>query len=148
MNGNLIGFWTIVKRELTRTRVIINQVVWPPLITTLLYLFVFGLSIGRQITHVEGMPYLTFLLPGLIMMSVIEGAYGEASASLFVLRFTNAVQELLIAPLSAWEIVGGFLVGSIVRGLIIANLVTLCGALILGVTPFSWLLYLVLLVLV
>lgn len=146
MNG--IGFWTIVKRELQRTRVVINQVVWPPLVTTLLYLFVFGLSLGRRITEVEGLPYLTFLLPGLVMMSVIEGAYGEASASLFLLRFTNAIQELLIAPLSAVEIVAGFIVGSIVRGLIIANLVMLCGMVILGLVPQSWLLYLLMLVLV
>jgi ABC-2 type transport system permease protein len=145
---NGIGFWTIVKRELQRTRVVINQVVWPPLVTTLLYLFVFGLSLGRRITEVEGLPYLTFLLPGLVMMSVIEGAYGEASASLFLLRFTNAIQELLIAPLSAVEIVAGFIAGSIVRALIIANLVTLCGIVILGVWPHSWLLYLLLLVLV
>jgi ABC-2 type transport system permease protein len=146
--GNRIGLWTIIKRELQRTRVVINQVVWPPLITTLLYLFVFGLSLGSRITEVEGLPYLTFLLPGLVMMSVIEGAYGEASSSLFQLRFTNAIQELLIAPLSAWEIVCGFVVGSIFRGLIIANLVMLCGAFILGVFPQSWLLYLVMLVLV
>jgi ABC-2 type transport system permease protein len=146
MNG--IGFWTIVKRELQRTRVVINQVVWPPLVTTLLYLFVFGLSLGRRITEVEGLPYLTFLLPGLVMMSVIEGAYGEASASLFLLRFTNAIQELLIAPLSAVEIVAGFIVGSIVRGLIIANLVMLCGMVILGLVPQSWLLYVLMLVLV
>lgn len=145
---NLVGFWTVVKRELQRTWVIVNQVVWPPLVTTLLYLFVFGLSLGSRISTVEGMPYLHFLLPGLVMMSVIEGAYGESSASLFLLRFTNAIQEYLISPLSAAEIVFGFITGSILRGLLIANLVMLCGGLILGLSPYSWPMYLAMLVLV
>lgn len=138
MHFSVIGFETLVRRELKRTFSIINQVIWPPLISTFLYLLIFGLSLGRQIATVEGVPYLKFLIPGLVLMAVIDSSFNESAASLFVGRFTNSVQELLVAPLSYFEIVLGFIFGGVLRGLIIGNLLMLLGWLMAGVTPIHW----------
>ena len=86
---------------MVRSLKIINQVIWPPIITTLLYVFVFGLAIGSRIPSVQGVSYAQFLIPGLIMLQVIDSSYGECSSSLFQGRFMNSIQELLIAPMSA-----------------------------------------------
>lgn len=133
--GNWVGLWTLVRRELKRTMMVINQVVWPPVITTLLYLSVFGLSLGSRIKLVDGVPYVDFLLPGLVMMNVISSSYDETSSSMFQQRFMNSIQELLIAPLSYVEILVGFLTGSVLRGVVIGNLVMAIGMLLVHVAP-------------
>jgi len=101
-----------------RSLKIINQVIWPPIITTLLYVFVFGVGLGSRIPSVQGVTYAQFLIPGLIMLQVIDSSYGECSSSLFQGRFMNSIQELLIAPMSAYELVGGFVVGSLARSIL------------------------------
>ncbi len=145
---NWIGFATLVKRELVRTFAIINQVIWPPVITTLLYVFVFGLALGSRIKQVEGVPYAAFLIPGLIMLQVIDGTYGETSSSVFQGRFMQSIQELLIAPLSAIEIVGGLVVSGVLRALFIAALITVLGIVFVHTAPINWGLYLLVIVLV
>lgn len=142
MTWNPIGLWTIVKRELKRTFMIINQVVWPPIISTFLYITVFGLALGTRIHEVDGVPYLHFLLPGLIMMNVIDSAYGETSSSVFQGRFIASIQELLVAPLSAAEIVAGYVTGGVFRALIIGNLIMALAAALLGLSVAHPLLYL------
>jgi ABC-2 type transport system permease protein len=138
---NLVGLWTLVKREIIRSLKIINQVIWPPVITTLLYVFVFGLALGSRIQSVQGVSYAQFLIPGLIMLQVIDSSYGECSSSLFQGRFMNSVQELLVAPMSALEIVAGYLLGSLARSWLIAALITGLGALLVGTVPHDWMLY-------
>jgi ABC-2 type transport system permease protein len=132
---NTVGLVTLVRRELKRTLMVINQVVWPPVITTLLFLFIFGVSLGSRIHTLGGVPYVEFLLPGLVMLNVISSSYDESASSIFQQRFMNSIQELLIAPLSPLEIVAGFLTGSVLRGLVIGNLVMLIGLLLVGVHP-------------
>ncbi|HTV73927.1 MAG TPA: hypothetical protein VME66_09510, partial [Candidatus Acidoferrales bacterium] len=124
---NWVGLWTLVQREMVRTYKVINQVIWPPVITTLLYVGVFGLALGPRIKTIQGVPYAAYLIPGLIMLQVIDGTYNETSSSVFQGRFLNSIQELLIAPLSAGEIVTGFLLAAVIRALIIASLVLLVG---------------------
>ncbi len=124
-----------------RTLKIINQVIWPPIITTLLYVFVFGLALGSRIPSEQGVSYAQFLIPGLIMLQVIDASYGECSSSLFQGRFMNSIQELLIAPMSAFEIVAGYVLGSLARALLIAGLITGLGAVLVHIAPRDWLLY-------
>jgi ABC-2 type transport system permease protein len=145
---NWIGFETLVKRELVRTFAIINQVIWPPVITTLLYVFVFGLALGSRIKQIAGVPYATFLIPGLIMLQVIDGTYGETSSSVFQGRFMQSIQELLIAPLSAVELVTGYVVSGILRALFIAVLITAIGIVFVHTAPRNWALYSLVIVLV
>jgi ABC-2 type transport system permease protein len=138
---NSVALWTLVKREMVRSLKIINQVIWPPIITTVLYVFVFGLGIGSRIPSIQGVSYAQFLIPGLIMLQVIDSSYGECSSSLFQGRFMNSIQELLIAPMSACELVGGYVLGSLARSLLIAGLITLLGVVLVHAAPSNWLLY-------
>lgn len=125
--SNFVGLWTLVRREFKRTMMVINQVIWPPIITTLLYIYVFGFSLGPRIKDVGGVPYVEFLLPGLVMLNVITSSYDETSSSMFQQRFMNSIQELLIAPLSYVEILVGFLAGSVLRGVVIGTMVMALG---------------------
>ncbi len=139
---NYVALWTLVKREMKRMWVVINQVVWPPVITTVLYVTVFGLALGSRIGTTQGVPYGAFLIPGLIMLQVINESYGEASSSVFQGRFLNHVQEMLISPMSALEIVLGFVIAGVVRAFIIAGLITILGVLLVHVGPHNLGLYL------
>ncbi len=138
---NGVGLGTLIRRELKRTYMVINQVIWPPVITTLLFLFIFGLSLGSRIKMLGGVPYVDFLVPGLVMLNVISSSYDESASSIFQQRFMNSIQELLIAPLSSVELVVGFLTGSVLRGLVIGNLVMLIGLLLVHAHPHDLFLY-------
>jgi ABC-2 type transport system permease protein len=139
---NVVGFETLVRREMVRTFAIINQVIWPPVIQTLLYLFVFGLALGSKIPSVGGVSYAQYLLPGLIMLQVIEQTYGEGSSTVFQGRFMNSIQELLIAPLSAVELVAGYVVAGFARAMFIALIITVLGIVFVHTAPVNWFLYL------
>jgi ABC-2 type transport system permease protein len=132
---NYIGLFTLVRRELKRTLMVINQVIWPPVIMTLLFLFIFGLSLGSRIKTLGGVSYVDFLMPGLVMLNVISSSYDEASSSIFQHRFMNSIQELLVAPLSYLELLVGFLTGSVLRGMVIGTMVMLIGVLVVHVGP-------------
>lgn len=138
---NGVAMLTLIKREMVRSLKIINQVIWPPIITTLLYVFVFGVSLGGRIRMEPGTTYAEFLIPGLIMLQVIDSSYGECSSSVFQGRFMNSIQEILIAPMSAAEMVFGYVLGSLARALLIANMIMLLGWGLVHTLPHNWLLY-------
>ncbi len=138
---NGVAMMTLMKREMVRSLKIINQVIWPPIITTLLYVFVFGLALGSRIKSVQGVSYAEFLIPGLIMLQVIDSSYGECSSSVFQGRFMNSIQEMLIAPMSAYEMVFGYILGSIARAFIIANIIMVLGFVLVHTLPSNWFLY-------
>lgn len=122
MLDNLIGFKTLVKREVLRFFVVYSQTLIPPLISSSLFIFVFGFSIGRNLNmQIHGHTYLQFMVPGLVMMHLIEAPYTNASSSLFISRWHNMIQEMLLSPLSYFEMVLGLLIGSVTRGLIAAT---------------------------
>ena len=121
MRSNPIGFAALVKREVLRFFVVFSQTVVPPLISSSLFIFVFGFSIGRNLNIlVEGKSYIQFMVPGLVMMHLIEGSYTNASSSLFISRWHNHIQEVLLSPLSYFEIVLALLIGSVSRGMLVA----------------------------
>lgn len=138
---NYVAMWTLIKREMKRTFKIINQVIWPPIITTLLYVFIFGLALGSRIKNVQGVSYAAFLIPGLIMLQVIDSSYAECSSSVFQGRFMNSIQEMLIAPMSAPEIVFGYILGSVFRAVLIANVIMLLGFAFVHTLPHHFGLY-------
>ena len=140
--------WTLVKREMVRTIKVINQVIWPPVITTVLYVTIFGLALGSRIKMVQGVSYAEFLIPGLIMLQVIDSSYGECSSSVFQGRFMNSIQEMLIAPLSPLEMLGGYVMGSLARALVIANIIMALGLWFVHTTPSNWLLYFLVMIVV
>lgn len=115
----LIGFRTLVWREIYRFMSVFRQTISPPVISSFLYIFTFGFSIGRFIDEVGGVPYLTFLIPGLLMMHAIEGSYQNTSSSLFISRWANNIEELLVTPISFFEMVLAILIGGLARSVII-----------------------------
>ncbi len=113
------GFRTLVWREIYRFISVFRQTISPPLISSFLYIFTFGFSIGRFIDQIAGVPYLTFLIPGLLMMHAIEGSYQNTSSSLFISRWANNIEELLVTPLSYFEMVLAILIGGLARSVLI-----------------------------
>ncbi|OGW84931.1 MAG: hypothetical protein A3C35_05485 [Omnitrophica bacterium RIFCSPHIGHO2_02_FULL_46_11] len=118
---SLIGFKSLVEREIIRFTSVFFQTIFPPLVSSFLYIAIFGFTIGRQIERVDGMPYLNFLIPGLIMMYIIEGSYSNTSSSLFISRWAGHIQEILVTPLSYFEMVLAILIGGLARSLVTAS---------------------------
>ena len=120
---NLVGFWTIVRKETRRVVRIWIQTIVPPAITMTLYFIIFGSLVGRRIGAMDGVPYMTFIAPGLIMMAVITNSFANVVSSFFSSKLMLHLEEMLVAPIAHTTIVVGFVVGGVVRGLLVAALV-------------------------
>jgi len=119
-----IGFRTIVRREFGRIVRIWGQTIVPPAITATLYFVIFGSLIGRRVGEMDGVSYLQFIAPGLIMMAVITNSFGNVVSSFFGAKFGKHLEELLVSPLPNWLIVLGYVAGGLMRGLLVGLLVT------------------------
>ena len=120
-----IAFQTIVTKEVLRFVRIWIQTILPPAITTTLYFIIFGKLIGQRIGEMEGYSYIDFIVPGLILMSVIQNSYSNVVSSFFSTKLQHYIEELLIAPVPNWVILGGYVVGGVTRGTLVGILVTL-----------------------
>lgn len=120
---NLVGLATIVKKEVRRVLRIWVQTIIPPAITMTLYFIIFGSLIGRRIGDMDGVPYMTFIAPGLIMMSVITNSFGNVVSSFFSGKLQLHLEEMLVSPLSSATLVIGYVVGGVVRGVLVGALV-------------------------
>lgn len=121
--GNWIAFKTIVAREVHRILRIWGQTLVPPAITMTLYFVIFGKMIGARIGAMDGLPYIDYIVPGLIMMSVIQSSYGNIVSSFFGSKFQRFVEEMLVAPTPNWVILAGYVVGAVLRGLMVGAIV-------------------------
>jgi len=122
---NLIGLGTIVYKEIRRVVRIWVQTIIPPAITMTLYFLIFGSLIGSRIGEMGGLPYMSFIAPGLIMMAVITNSFGNVVSSFFSGKLQLHLEEMLVAPLSFATIVIGYMIGGVARGVLVAGLVTL-----------------------
>ena len=129
----LIALYTLVRRELVRMFRIASQVFLPPVITTTLSFLIFGSLIGPRIGTIQGVSYPMFIAPGLIMMSVIVNSYGNVSSSLFGVRFQKSIEEMLISPMHNGFLLLGYILGGVLRGLIVAILVFLVASFFLSI---------------
>jgi len=119
-----IAFETIVIKEVRRFMRIWLQTLVPPAITIGLYFVIFGNLVGRRIGEMGGFDYMQFIVPGLIMMSVIQNSYSNVVSSFFSHKFQRSVEELLVAPVPNYVILAGFVVGGMARGLSVGLIVT------------------------
>lgn len=119
-----VGFKTIVIREYSRIVRIWGQTLVPSAVTAALYFIIFGALIGRRIGPMGGFDYMQYIAPGLIMMSVITNSYANVVSSFFGAKFGKHVEELLVSPLPNWIIIGGYVTGGVVRGLMVGAVVT------------------------
>lgn len=125
LRPNLVALQTIVQREIRRYTRIWPQTLLPPAITMVLYFVIFGSLIGVRIGDMDGFSYMDYIVPGLIMMSVITNSYSNVVSSFFSTKFQRSIEELLVSPVSPHVIVIGFALGGITRGLAVAVIVTL-----------------------
>ncbi|MCF6263998.1 MAG: ABC transporter permease [Xanthomonadales bacterium] len=122
---NWIGYKTLVRKEIKRILRIWGQTIVPPAITMTLYFIIFGNLIGKRIGQMDGVDYMTFIVPGLVMMSVITNSYGNMVSSFFGAKFGRHIEELLVSPLPSYVIVAGYVSGAMTRGLIVGFVVSL-----------------------
>nr|POA16226.1 ABC transporter permease [Pseudomonas sp. MPBD7-1] len=125
LRPNLIALNTIVYREVRRFTRIWPQTLLPPAITMVLYFVIFGNLIGRQIGDMGGFTYMDYIVPGLIMMSVITNSYGNVVSSFFGSKFQRSIEELMVSPVSPHTILIGYTLGGVLRGLAVGLIVTL-----------------------
>jgi ABC-2 type transport system permease protein len=123
MRSNLIALGTIARREVARILRIWAQTLVPPAITATLYFLIFGRLVGSRIGSMNGYSYMQFIVPGLVMMSIIQNAYGNISSSFFGAKFGRHVEELLVSPMPNWVILGGYVAGGVLRGLMVGTIV-------------------------
>lgn len=123
-NRNFVALRTIWIKECTRFLRIWIQTLLPPAITMSLYFVIFGSLIGSRIGQMGGFSYMEFIVPGLIMMSVITNSYANVSSSFFSAKFQRNVEELLVAPVPNWIIILGFVGGGVARAILIGIIVT------------------------
>mgnify|MGYP001202947323 CR=1 FL=1 len=120
MITNPIGTLSLSKREIHRFAVMAAQTIFPPILTSTLFMFIFGVAIGSRIDFSStGLAYLNFIVPGLMTMHLMSASYENTSASLFIGRWHNHIQEILLAPLSFFEMVLGLLAGGVMRGFVV-----------------------------
>jgi ABC-2 type transport system permease protein len=122
---NCVGFYTVIYREISRFSRLWIQTIIPPAVTTILYFIIFGQLIGRFVQPISGIPYLEYIVPGLIMMAIITNAYANVVSSFFSAKFQRHIEELLVSPLPNSLILLGYMSGGIARGIAVGIAVTI-----------------------
>ncbi len=126
---NLVAYQTIVSKEVKRMLRVWSQTLLPPVVTMTLYFVVFGKFIGSQVANIDGFTYMQFIVPGLVMMSVVMNAFMHTVSSFYFAKFQKTIEEILVSPTPYWVVIAGYITGGVVRGL-------LTGSLVLGVALF------------
>jgi ABC-2 type transport system permease protein len=118
---NYIGIYSLLRQEFRRFTRVGIQAFFTPWITALLYILIFGKVVGVRIGEISGVSYIDFVIPGLLMMNIMQAAFMQSSSSLYFRRFLKNIDELLTAPLSAFEIIISFLLNGVIRSLIVGG---------------------------
>jgi ABC-2 type transport system permease protein len=129
---NVIGMKTLLSKEVRRFLRVPGQTVLSPLVSTILYFLVFGYSLGGRVHQVNGIPYIIFIVPGLVFLGMANNSFLNTSSSLFITKIQGTVVDLLAAPLGPAEILFGFIGGGMVRGLTVGLLTWAAAAMFTG----------------
>lgn len=124
-----IGYYTMIRKEFVRIFRIWSQTLLPPVVTMSLYFVIFGTFIGSQVADIHGFDYMQFIVPGLIMMTVITSAYMNTVSMFYFSKFMRTIDELLVSPMPNWVIIAGYVTGGVMRAFI-------TGALVVAVSLF------------
>ena len=133
------GFWVMVKREINRFLFLYKQTLFPSVISSALYILVFGTAMGSRIGDIKGVSYEHYIIPGLIMMTVINSAYQNSSSSIMQAKFLRFIEDILITPLSGLEISLSYIIGGAVRGIFNGILIIILGYFLTGFQMNNWL---------
>lgn len=142
MPRNWIGLGMMVRREVERMMGAAVQTLVTPWISALLYIFIFGRVVGSQISSFGTFSYIDFVLPGVLMMSLINAAFAHTSFSVYFGRFTKNIEEVLVAPLSYGEIILSYVIGGVIRGLVVGAGIYVIAVLFSAATISNWGLFL------
>jgi ABC-2 type transport system permease protein len=118
-----IALLTIVTKEVRRFMRIWPQTMLPPAITTALYFLIFGTLMGQRIGNISGASYMDYIVPGIILMSVISHSYANVVSSFYSTKFQRHIEELLVSPVPNWVILAGYVSGGVCRGLLVGTVV-------------------------
>lgn len=125
-----IAFYTMLRRDVVRMMRIWVQTFLPSVITSCLYFLIFGTVLGSRIGQMQGVDYMSFVVPGLVMLAIVTNAYSNSSFTFFQSKFfMRSIDEMLISPMPPWLIIAGFISGGVVRGVLV-------GAIVLAVSLF------------
>ena len=128
---NWIGLYTLTSREVGRFFSVYRQTVIPGLISSVLYILIFGFTLEQRISEIQGVSYTMFILPGLIMMNTLTNASSNTSSSMLQMKLLQQLPDLLTAPLSGVEIALAYIIGGAVRGMVNGILVLLVGVILI-----------------
>ncbi|MEX2381796.1 MAG: ABC transporter permease [Opitutales bacterium] len=117
------GTWVLFRRELTRFMKVAGQSIGSPVLTTMLYFVVFGYSLGARLDEIRGIPYIDFLVPGLIMLNLITNAFLNSAFSLFIIKIHGALVDILLTPLTPLQIVLAYTSASLVRAMLTGGII-------------------------
>lgn len=126
---HIYPFYSLLRREISRFMKVVVQTVLMPFMTASLYLMIFGVSLGNQITLQSGITYLAFLIPGLVMMGCLNNAFQNSSSSIIISKFSGDLEDLKAAPLSALQIIWALCLAALFRGLVVGGVTYLVGEL-------------------
>ncbi|AUQ99757.1 ABC transporter permease [Phaeobacter inhibens] len=132
---NWLGLRTLARREITRFLVVWTQTLMAPMVTAALFLMIFNIAIGPGRGDVMGVPFIEFLAPGIMMMTVIQNAFANTSSSIVITKVQGNIVDTLMPPLSGFEILLGYLAGAVARGVLVALGIGTGLMLVLGVVP-------------
>jgi ABC-2 type transport system permease protein len=121
-----IAFYTMMRKDVVRIFRIWVQTFLPSVITSCLYFLIFGTLLGSRIGTMEGVPYMQFVVPGLVMMAIVTNAYANSSFTFFQSKFfARSIDEILVSPMPPWLMIAGFLSGGVIRGVLVGAIVLL-----------------------
>jgi ABC-2 type transport system permease protein len=121
---NWQGLWTLYLREVRRFLKVSMQTLFAPVVTTLIFLMIFLLAMNGQNRTMDGVPFLQFLAPGLVMMAMVQNAFANTTSSLMIMKMQGNIIDLLMPPINAWELTLGFALGGLTRGVMVGAVVT------------------------
>ena len=135
---NRIGIWTLYRKEVRRFLKVPLQTVIAPLVTVMMFLLVFSVALGRGGRVIEGVPFLEFLAPGLIMMAIIQNAFANTSSSIMIGKIQGNIVDVLMPPFRSSELLFGIIAGGVTRGLLVAVVVLIAMLFVIEVAAINW----------
>ncbi len=129
---NAIGFRTLFAKETRRFLKVPGQTLASPVVTTALYFLVFGFALGGKVRELDGVPYVRFIVPGLVMLGLIQNSFLNSASSMFIMKVQGTIVDLLIAPLSTFDVLLAFVLAAVVRGFAVGTVTWLVAAIFTG----------------
>jgi len=127
-DGGWYGTWALFTKELDRFWGVAGQTIISPVVTTLLYFLVFGYSLGDRLREIQGVPYVDFLVPGLVMLTLINNSFVNSAFSFFITKIHGIIVDILVTPLSPIQLTVGYTAASLVRGLVVGGMIWVIAA--------------------